>query len=38
MRTEQEMMELILNFATQDDNIRGAYMNGSRANPEVLKR
>jgi len=37
MRTEQEMMELILNFAAQDDNIRGAYMNGSRANPMIPK-
>lgn len=37
MRTEQEMLELILSFAQNDDNIRAAYMNGSKANPNIKK-
>ena len=37
MRTEIEMMSLILDFASKDDNIRGAYMNGSRAIPTIPK-
>lgn len=37
MRTEQEMMELILNVAKADERIRAVYMNGSRANPNVKK-
>lgn len=37
MRSEAEMMTLILDFIAQDDNIRGAYMNGSRANPAIPK-
>lgn len=32
MRTEQEMYELILNTAREDDRIRAVYMNGSRTN------
>ena len=35
MRTEQEMFDLILNFARQDERIRVVTMNGSRANPNV---
>ena len=37
MRSETEMMNLILDFVSKDDNIRGAYLNGSRANPKVIK-
>lgn len=37
MRTEQEMMELILGVAQREDRIRAVYMNGSRANPRVPK-
>lgn len=37
MRTETEMLTLIKNVALQDDNIRAAYIEGSRTNPEVLK-
>lgn len=32
MRTEQEMMDLIMNKALQDDRIRAVTMDGSRAN------
>lgn len=35
MRTEKEMMSLILDFALKDDNIRAVYMNGSRADPMI---
>ena len=35
MRTEQEMLDLILTFARNDDNIRAVVMNGSRANPNA---
>lgn len=37
MRTEQEMQELILNIAKQDERIRAVYMNGSRTNVNVPK-
>lgn len=37
MRTEQEMMELILGIASADDRIRAVYMNGSRTNDKVKK-
>lgn len=37
MRSETEMMRLILDFIDQDDNIRAATMNGSRANPSIPK-
>jgi aminoglycoside 6-adenylyltransferase len=37
MRTEQEMMSLILGIAKDDKRIRAVYMNGSRANPNVAK-
>lgn len=35
MRSEQEMMDLILEVARQDERIRGVYMNGSRTNPNA---
>jgi aminoglycoside 6-adenylyltransferase len=37
MRTEQEMMNLILNTAKGDNRIRAVIMNGSRANPNAPK-
>lgn len=37
MRNEQEMMDLIINFAMADERIRAVYMNGSRTNPNVPK-
>jgi aminoglycoside 6-adenylyltransferase len=37
MRTEQEMFDLILNIAKDDERIRAVYMNGSRANPNIKK-
>ncbi|MGP4108448.1 aminoglycoside 6-adenylyltransferase [Virgibacillus sp. L01] len=37
MRNEQEMMDLIINFAKADERIRAVYMNGSRTNPNVPK-
>ncbi len=37
MRTEQEMFNLILNFAKNDENIRAVVLNGSRANPNAPK-
>lgn len=35
MRTEQEMMDLIVTTAQADERIRVAIMNGSRANPNA---
>jgi aminoglycoside 6-adenylyltransferase len=35
MRTEQEMFDLILDFARQDERVRVVAMNGSRANPNA---
>ena len=35
MRNETAMMELITGFAKQDDRVRAALMNGSRANPNA---
>jgi aminoglycoside 6-adenylyltransferase len=35
MRSEQEMLELIINTAKTDDRIRAVIMNGSRANPNA---
>ena len=35
MRTEQQMMDLILRVAEQDSRIRAAYLNGSRTNPNA---
>jgi len=37
MRTEQEMMDLILGVAGSDERIRAVSMEGSRANPNILK-
>ena len=37
MRTEKEMMELILRTAEEDARIRAVYMNGSRTNPNAPK-
>jgi aminoglycoside 6-adenylyltransferase len=37
MRSEQEMMALILNVAKQDDRIRAVVMNGSRTNLKAAK-
>ncbi|MCZ0703038.1 aminoglycoside 6-adenylyltransferase [Natronobacillus azotifigens] len=37
MRNEQEMMDLILNIAKNDERIRAVYMNGSRTNPNAPK-
>ncbi len=35
MRTEQEMFDLILGVAKEDERIRAVIMNGSRANPNA---
>jgi aminoglycoside 6-adenylyltransferase len=35
MRSEQEMLELIVETAKKDDRIRAVIMNGSRANPHA---
>ena len=35
MRSEQEMFDLILNTAKEDERIRAVMMNGSRANPNA---
>ncbi|AJD89798.1 aminoglycoside 6-adenylyltransferase [Jeotgalibacillus malaysiensis] len=35
MRSEQEMMALILGFAREDSRIKAVYMNGSRTNPNA---
>ena len=37
MRSEQEMMDLILRTAREDERIRAVMMNGSRANPNAPK-
>ena len=37
MRSEQDMMDLILAVARQDDRIRVVVMNGSRVNPNAPK-
>ncbi|MGI5894401.1 MAG: aminoglycoside 6-adenylyltransferase [Candidatus Merdivicinus sp.] len=37
MRTEAEMMELILGFARKDKRVRAVWMNGSRANPNAKR-
>ncbi|MDR4886132.1 aminoglycoside 6-adenylyltransferase [Fredinandcohnia sp. QZ13] len=37
MRTEQEMMDIILGIARNDERIRAVYMNGSRTNQNVPK-
>ena len=35
MRSEEEMMALILGIAQEDARIRAVYLNGSRANPDI---
>ncbi|MEK5645172.1 aminoglycoside adenylyltransferase [Paenibacillus rhizosphaerae] len=37
MRSEREMLDLILNVAKSDERIRAAGMNGSRTNPNAPK-
>lgn len=37
MRTENEMYDLILGIAQNDDRIKAVYMNGSRTNDNVPK-
>lgn len=37
MRSEQEMFDLILTTARQDDRVRAVFLNGSRANPNAKK-
>jgi aminoglycoside 6-adenylyltransferase len=37
MRSEKEMMDLIMNTAKEDDRIRAVIMNGSRTNPNAKK-
>jgi len=37
MRSEEEMLELILDTAKRDDRIRAVIMNGSRANPQARR-
>lgn len=37
MRNEQEMFDLIINTAKEEDLIRAVYMNGSHTNPTVPK-
>ncbi len=35
MRSETQMLELIRNTALEDERIRAAWLEGSRANPNV---
>lgn len=37
MKTDKEMMDLIIGVAEKDDRIRAVYMNGSRTNKNVRK-
>jgi len=37
MRSEKEMLDLILNIARKDDDVRAVVMNGSRVNPNAKK-
>lgn len=37
MRSEQQMMELVLEVARQDDRVRAVTLEGSRTNPNVPK-
>lgn len=37
MRTEKEMIDLIMNTAKEDERIRAVIMNGSRVNPHVKR-
>ena len=37
MRSEKEMLDLILNFARDNDAVRAVVMNGSRVNPNIRR-
>lgn len=37
MRSEKEMMDMILGIAEKDERIRGVYMTGSKTNPNAPK-
>lgn len=37
MRSEKEMLSLIEEIVLEDENIRAAYLEGSRVNPNVTK-
>ena len=37
MRSEEEMMHLILQVAKDDERVRAVYLNGSRTNPNAPK-
>jgi aminoglycoside 6-adenylyltransferase len=37
MRTEQDMLDLILTYARDHDEVRAVVMNGSRVNPNAKK-
>ena len=37
MRSESEMLDLILSIARRDERVRAVIMNGSRVNPNVPK-
>jgi len=37
MRSEEEMFELVIETARQDERIRAVILNGSRANPNALR-
>jgi aminoglycoside 6-adenylyltransferase len=37
MRTEREMLDIIINIAKNDERIRAVYLFGSRANPDAKK-
>lgn len=37
MRSEKEMIDLIIDIAKTNERIRAVYMNGSRTNPNVPK-
>lgn len=37
MRSEQQMMDLILDYASNDERVRAVGMNGSRTNPNAPK-
>lgn len=37
MRSEAEMMDMVIAAAREDDNVRAVLLNGSRANPNAKK-
>lgn len=37
MRTEKQILDLVLKVANQDKRVRAVCMNGSRTNPNVPK-